>query len=239
MVGALEIEGGATHDLLGDEGLGVEAAPLDAGAHPEGGRATGPLTEGEEVEVAQEAAPLATGREDQEAAQGLPTGGGGGHVPVLPVLSTNQDANLDPVLVHQCPEEGDLVPDLQTIVDGSAQGLLPLAPGEVGGHLLTEEVLTPSGVRSASPPPLVSDETALPTKRHGDPPTPPLPLGLPPHPHPPGPLRGQSQPTPPCPHTSDQSTTSPQAVVSQRTRRKDQNQNPQSDHRQSIHCLAH
>ena len=30
-------------------GLGVEAAPLDAGAHPEGGRATGPLTEGEGI----------------------------------------------------------------------------------------------------------------------------------------------------------------------------------------------
>ena len=60
--------------------------------------------------------------------------------PVLPVPNTSQDANLDPVLVHPCQGEDGLIPDLQTGVDGTVQGLLLLLPEKEGSHLLTEGI---------------------------------------------------------------------------------------------------
>ena len=63
------------------------------------------------------------------AIQDLPTEGGGGPIPVLPVPHISQDAGLDPVLVHLCQGETGLIPDLQTGVDDPIPGLPPLAPG--------------------------------------------------------------------------------------------------------------
>jgi hypothetical protein len=70
------------------------------------------------------------------AVQDLPTEGGEGPIPVLPVPNISQDAGLDPVLVHLCQGENGLIPDLQTGVDDTTPGLLPLAPGKVADHLI-------------------------------------------------------------------------------------------------------